>query len=305
MSTSPGQIVILILKIVGLVVILMVLSGIGSTMLPGTGGGTQPASPDATDAGTAAAAAVPSGGFMALILAVMGLQVLALAWLILRSKWRGWCLVATVFVVHFGTGTFLNQIESLVYLGGKLPQGFVAGLFVMGLLTAALFAPIAVAVLGRWRSTPPESWETGRPRPGFGGLSWRVAVAGAIYLALYYLFGYFVAWQSPELRDYYGGSDPGSFLAQMGGIVRSVSWMLPVQFARGLGWAGLGLLVIRSMRGSWWEKGLATAVLFAVPCFYLLLPNPFMPEAVTRLHFVETLPYQLGFGFVLGWLYER
>jgi len=36
---------------------------------------------------------------------------------------------------------------------------------------------------------------------------------------------------------------------------------------------GLGLLVVCMMRGGWWEACLATALLFAVPCLYLLIPT--------------------------------
>jgi len=35
------------------------------------------------------------------------------------------------------------------------------------------------------------------------------------YLVIYFTFGYFIAWKNAAVRAYYGGSDPGSFLAQM------------------------------------------------------------------------------------------
>ena len=60
---------------------------------------------------------------------VMLLQTVPLTYAIVRSKWSGWRLTAAVFVVFFGTVTFLNQIESLVYLGGRLPDGMLEGLF--------------------------------------------------------------------------------------------------------------------------------------------------------------------------------
>ncbi len=300
MTRKLKQGVILVAKVIALTVVLMILSAIGSKFLPATAAGGEAAEPAASQP-----APPPSGGFMALILTVLLVQVVALAVPIVRSRWSGWGLAATVFVVYFGTVTLLNQIESLVYLEGKMPEGFVAGLVAMGLFTSALFAPIAVLILGRWKPAPsPDRQEALRPGTGLGRWAWRVPAAAAIYLALYYIFGYYVAWQSPELRAYYGGTDPGSFFLQMGGIVRTLPWMLAVQFARGLGWVVLGLLVIRSMRGPWWQGGLATALIFAVPSFYLLLPNPIMPEAVTRLHFIETLPYQLLFGFFLGWFFR-
>ena len=140
-----------------------------------------------------------------------------------------------------------------------------------------------------------------RPALRLGRWGWRVAAAGLVYLCLYYLFGYYIPWQNPEIRAYYGGTDPGSLLAQMKTVAQGTPWMIPFQFVRGVLWVLLGLLVVRSMRGPWWHAGLATAILFSVPALYLLFPNPVMPDFVRMTHLVETLPYQFLFGWFLAW----
>jgi hypothetical protein len=286
-------------KILALAVILMLINGQASLLLPGV--------PAAGSAGESAAApAPPSGSFMALVAAVMLLQTIALAYPIVRSRWHGWRLALAVFVLYFGTVTFLSQIESLVYLDGKMPEGMLPALFAMGLVTAFVFSPLAVLVLGRWRrkSVP-------GPRQRFrlpeSAAEWwcKAAIGGLVFVALYYLFGYYVAWQNPELRAYYGGEDPGSFLAQMRGIVVATPWMLPFQFVRGLAWVGLAVLVLRIMGGHRWEGGLAVALLFTVPVVYLLFPNPMMPDEIRLTHLVETAPYQFLFGWFIVWLLAR
>jgi len=295
MSASARQLV-LVAKIILLTLILTAVSGIGSQMLPAL----QEAGQGATAADPGPPSTPPGGSFLALVLFLMLLQTLALAYPILRSRWTGWRLVLTILVVFFGTATLMGQIESAVYLGEKLPAGMLSGLFAMGLLNAVVFAPIAVLVLGRWK------------RPASAGVAasqgawpvrwiWQVPVAGAVYLALYYLFGYYVAWKNPAVRDYYGGVDPGSFFAQIGSIIRAVPWMIPLQFGRGMLWVLLALPVIRLMRGPWWEAGLALAMLFTVPSIFLLLPNPMMPDAVRTAHLIETVPYQFLFGWFVAW----
>lgn len=287
---------ILVGKIVGLTVALIVIQGVGSTLLP--------AMEPVGEAAEAAAAAQQSPGFLGLVLLVGLLQTSALAYVVVRSRWRGWALTLAVFVVYFGTATFMGQIESVVYLGDKMPGGMQSGLFLMGLFTAAVFAPLLVLTLGRWRGAAAAGAE---PSPRWamsaGSWAWRLAVGAAVMLALYYLFGYYVAWKNPELRDYYGGSDPGSFLAQMRSVVDGAAWMVPFQYLRGLLWVLLALPVIRVMRGGWWEAGLAVALLFTVPSLYLLLPNPLMPEVVRLTHLVETVPYQFLFGWFVVWLF--
>ena len=289
---------LLILKILALAVVLMMINGFAVRFLPST------AEPG-TASEVSAPASPPSGSFMAIVITAMFLQTIALAYPIVRSKWHGWKLVLSLFILYFGTVTFMSQIESLVYRV-KMPEGMLAGLFAMGALAAAVFAPIAVLVLGKWKAPATDTEPSHRHEPSLAGeWAWKIAVGGFVFLSLYYLFGYFVAWQIPAVRDYYGGTDPGSFLAQMNSVAQGTPWMIPFQYLRGLMWVGLAVLVIRMMKGAWWEAGLAAALLFAVPSLYLLFPNPLMPEPVRMGHLIETLPYQFLFGWFAAWLFCR
>jgi hypothetical protein len=294
---------ILLVKVVLLAVVLMIINGIGSRFLP---------TPEAEGAGQISEAVVesapapPSGSFMALVLIVMLLQTVALAYPVMRSKWSGWKLTLAVFLLYFGTVTFMSQMESLVYLGDKMPNGMLLGLFAMGLFNAAVFSPVVVLILGKWKAEAAASATSGHREPRSAGeWAWKTAVGGLVFLSLYYLFGYFVAWKNPLLRDFYGGTDPGSFFAQMSSIVESTPWMLPFQYLRSLLWVALAVLVIRMMIGSWWQVALAVSLLFTVPAIYLLFPNPMMPDAVRMAHLVETAPYQFLFGWFVVWLFSR
>jgi hypothetical protein len=292
---KPGTNIILVGKLVLLTFLLLIISGVGSNFIPGT---AMEAGGDAAVAGSASAAQV--GVSLPVLLAIFFCQVVALSVPILRSRWRGWLLAATIFTVYFGTVSFMSLIEAAVYLDNKMPQGMVQGLFLMGLVTAAVFSPIAVWILGKWKAAPGSGDATGA-RLDLGPWAWKVLFAGLLFLVLYYVFGYYIAWQDPDLRAYYGGTDPGSFVAQMVSVMQATPWMVPLQFLRGLLWVGFGLLIIQSMRGSWWEAGLATSLLFAVPALYLLFPNPVMPDFPRMTHLVETLPYQFLFGWFLAW----
>jgi hypothetical protein len=81
--------------------------------------------------------------------------------------------------------------------------------------------------------------------------------------------------------------------------------MFPLQALRAMLWAAFTLPVIRMHRGQPWEVSLAAALLFAVWSVQLLLPNPYMPEAVARTHLVETLLSNFIFGCIVGWLLSR
>lgn len=293
-AVNPKTAVALALRVLLLTVVLMILFAVGGYLfVPKT-----QASPGAA----AAVAPQPPGQLLALALFVFFVQTIALAYPIVRSRWGGWRLVATVFAVFYGTGTVTSQIESAVYLGGRMPAGMLAGLFLMGAFTAAIFSPLAVLVLGkRSAETAPEEKNLRLVMPA-GKWIWKLAVVALVYVVFYYTFGYFIAWQNPALRAYYGGEDPGSFFAQMAMVLRGTPWMVPLQLLRALLWAALALPVIRMMKGAWWEAGLAVALLFTVPALYLLFPNPLMPETVRLTHLIETAPYQFIFGWIVVWL---
>lgn len=286
-------------KIAVLTIVLIVVQGIGAQFMPGTG------EPGAVAEGAAATdqAPEPAPGFMALILSIGLLQTIALAYPVLRSRWHGWRLVLTTFLLFFGTVTFMSQIELLVYLENRWAPGMLSGLFLMGLFNAVVFSPIVVLTLGEWKV---DTGHVEEPRARVSGTTWtwKIAVGSTVYLACYYLFGYYVAWKSAAVRDYYGGTDPGTFLGQMTKIMQDSPGMIPLQWFRGLLWVLLALLVIRMMKGRWWEAGIATSLLFAMPAFYLLYPNPLMPHEVRMVHLAETLPYQLLFGWFAAWLFR-
>jgi hypothetical protein len=285
---TKRQMILLSGQMVVLTILLLIIMGIGSQFIPATPeSGEQP---------------VP---FLGLVLCLQFLQTIALSYVVIRARWSGLRLMVGIFVLYFCTTTALSQIESIIYLEGQMAPGMQTGIILMGLFAAAVFSPILVITLSRWRHVFPDNAGAHLPLMSDRSLKWKVPLGGAIYLAFYYLFGYYIAWKSPELRDYYGGVDPGSFLAQMKSIVADTPWMIPFQFLRGLCWALLALLGVRMMRGAWWEAGLALSLVFTVPSLFLLMPNPIMPEAIRMVHLVETVPYQLLYGWLAAFLFGR
>ena len=140
MNVKKSLLVLLVLG--ALTILLIVLSAIGSMALP-------PMGSEAAVNGAETSVTQPP---LSLVLAVMFAQVVVLAVPILGSRWHGWRLAATIFVVYYGTVTVLSQIESLIYLDGRMPGGLVPALFVMGAFVALLFSPLAVLALGRWKN---------------------------------------------------------------------------------------------------------------------------------------------------------
>lgn len=236
------------------------------------------------------------------LLAVCLLQTIVLTHLILRSRWTGWRLAAAVFFVFYGVTTFMPQIESAVFLT-HLPSGTLPRLFLMGALIAAPFSVLSVFILGKRRAETVDPVPNSRLVMPPSEWTWKLVVIAVAYLILYFTFGYFIAWRSPAVREYYGGIDEGGFVGQMGRVLRNTPWLLPFQIARAMCWVALALPVIRMLKGQWPETALAIGLLFAVVMNApLLLLNPYMPEPVRMAHLVETASSNLIFGVFIGWL---
>ena len=234
-----------------------------------------------------------AGTTLIALLVVSLLNAAVWTYVIRRSGWTGWKLVLTVFLVFYGANTLMPQIET-AYFVTRLPPGMLPRLFLAGLIIAAVFAPLAVLILGKTR---PESQIT-RLKILAGGWPGKLALIVIAYVFLYFTFGYFVAWRSPAVRAYYGGSDPDSFIAHIASLLRSEPMLFLLQAVRALLWTAIAMPVIKMTKGAWWESGLAVALLFAVVNSQLLIPNPLMPAEVRMAHLLETTTSN----FIFGWL---
>ena len=260
----------LALKILALTVLMFALFALAAGVVEQPGGAGQSAEEQAQAA--------------QMLWVVCLLNTSVLAYIILRSRWPGWRLMAAIFLVFYGVMTFMGQIESAVFLT-KLPAGMLPRLFLMGVLIAAPFSVLAVLILGKWRAKSQGHEAHAKPAMAFSAWAWKIALLTLAYVVLYFTFGYFIAWQSPAVRAYYDGVDEGSFFANMRTVLHEQAWLPPFQLLRALMWIGLAWLVVRMMRVERWEAALAVGLLFAVVMnTQLLLPNPFMPEAVRMAH---------------------
>lgn len=245
-------------------------------------------------------ATAPSNTLLSLLIFCLSAGIV-LSYLILRSTWHGWLLAAAMFVGMYGIMTVTSQIESVAFLSSKLGPGMLRAIFLQGAIATALFAPLAVLVLGKWRATTPVVVSPAA-RMGPASAAWRIILLVLAFVFLYMFFGYYVASQNPEVRKYYGGPDWPTFLAALKGNWQNSRWIYPLQLFRALLYIAFVYPLLRMLRAARWESALASALFLACWTTGLLLPNPLMPASVAHSHFWETLGFSLIFGTLLGWL---
>jgi hypothetical protein len=225
-----------------------------------------------------------------------------LSYLILRSRWHGWMLLGAIFVSMYGISTVASQLDSIAFLSNKLPQGMIRAIFVQGAIAAALFAPLAVLVLGKWRVASVRAPVSPAAPLKLASTLLRLAILVAAFVFLYMFFGYYVAWKNPELQRYYGGPELATFWTALRHNWTSSPWIYGLTAFRALLYIACLYPLVRMLHTTRWESALAAALFSACWTTILLLPNPLMPASVARSHFWETLGFSLVFGALAGWL---
>ena len=204
-------------------------------------------------------------------------------------------MFATI-LVFWGMQTFMTQIETW-YFREAMPQvdnAELVNLFIRPLITALTFIPIATWILkkGEPKENPLQlnllsKWKT-------------IGLLSVMYVIIYFVFGYYIAWQFEEVRVFYSGTPvkPG-FIDQLLQTIDQKNLIIPFQLLRGLLWVGVGLPLLY-LKGSNAEKITASVLLYALPSIQLIIENPFMPEGVRIAHLLEVSSSNALFGLLIG-----
>ena len=183
--------------------------------------------------------------------------------------------------------------EGVLWVGGFL-AGFVIG--------------VSLGLVYTWVIDPPPVTATSPAALNPADKEIYTVLIAAAYVTLYWLAGYYIAWQNPELRAFYGA--PGEiipFWTHTLATLRDGSNLFPFQFLRGLLWMLCTLPIIRGSKVNAWWTALLVGLLFSVPQNVgHILANPLMPIASVRLsHMIETASSTFIFGTLVVWLLHR
>ena len=138
------------------------------------------------------------------------INVLLVVGLILTSRWNGWKLALALAFAYYGAVTFLTQIEALYFMFNiTVDLKILPRLFIMGLPIAFVYVPLAVLILGKWKTKTNVKSTSALIMPA-RQLIWKLIFIAGVYVVLYWCAGYFIAWQNPDLRAFYGS--PGAIV---------------------------------------------------------------------------------------------
>jgi hypothetical protein len=235
------------------------------------------------------AAASDSSQSMGTLVLVRFILALIFAFILEKTCLRGFRLMGLMIWVVFGITTFMTQLETLIF-GSAFPALSTNDVYLLvlnALVEDMMFVPFAVLIMGKWKSND----QAMQPLFQKSHLV-SAAILAVIYPILYFFFGYFVAWQSSAVREFYATTT----------ITTAQPLLTFIQIGRGFLWviAGLPLLVLFEKRI---DKNITSVLCYGLfPSIGLFFPNPLMPEPVRMAHFVELTISMAIFGLLFGWL---
>ena len=229
---------------------------------------------------------------------------MAFAYYLYYSKVRGAKLFLNIFLIYFGINTFLPQLETWYFSGAfNFLESSIGKIVLMGLITALLFSILATVI---WRKKKESTLLVDTQQLAFKKWLKPTLLIAISYVVIYFLFGYFIAWQSPAVRQFYSGStELLPFWEHFVGLITDNPLIYLFQFFRGIIWAALAFLIWQTVHLSVPKKMGLTGILFCISAALLLMPNPFMPADVRWSHFVETLSSNFIFGILAAWIIHQ
>jgi len=248
----------------------------------------------------------PEAGFLSMPLAMLlnGLVNGAiLLWASRRSSFKRLALFGQLLALSFGAQVLQTQVETgyFLYAFPLLQGNFeLYRLILRGLITSVIFVLLVMLITGRFSRKPaPASNFSVNTDLAIKHSAW----LAVIYFALYLWFGYYVAWQSQELRMFYDGTtELKSFVAQWLTTFMSKPEIPVFQYFRGILWILCLVPLFKGFSGKRVElivfSGLALALL---PTAQLAFPNPLMPAGVSLAHFWEVSISTGVFGALCAW----
>jgi hypothetical protein len=228
--------------------------------------------------------------FMAWMLLTNAVTIAALSVVAVRAEWRGWRLGFSVALIPLAV-VVINGIEGIAFLK-NLPIEW-PRIFLTSAITALLSAPVWMLLFGSRHDTPAEHFHPIASKP-LGERAWKLVASDLTYLLLYFAAGILIF---PYVRSFYATQ-----------TLPSTGTIVGLQLlVRGPLFILLCLLLTRMLGMPRLSGALAVGLLFTVLSGIapLLMPNPYLPDAVRWVHFCEVVSENFIFGAMVAWLWGQ
>ena len=213
-------------------------------------------------------------------------------------SWRGIKRIIGIIAVIFSVTSFMTQIETL-FFGTAFTVLSKADIVFIMLATLPSIIMVTLLSIKFFGEKGPAVKENVKIR--FSKIIYRIIIAGVVYAVIYFLFGYFVAWQFEEVRLFYSGStENAGFIGQLVNNFQNNAIIYPFQFIRGMLFAICVLPLLYMLREKKAAFIISVCLVYLCTAIVLIIPNVLFPDTVRWAHFIEMFSSMLLFGAITG-----
>jgi hypothetical protein len=235
------------------------------------------------------------GGMLFIFLSAVW-SCFTILFIIRNTNWGGTKLFVNILLMMFFVQYFMTQIETFFF--GK---AFIVltKLDIFFIMLAGLF-PLLATIALMIKFFQNKNVVAEKTKTDIKSILTRLGVIGVIYLFVYMIFGYFVAWQFQELRIFYSGtSERLSFFGHMADTIKTNPIIFPFQIIRGILF-GVFVLPLRDMISKKTTFIASVCLAYLCTAVQLIIPNVLFPDAVRIAHLIEMSSSMLLFGIIVG-----
>lgn len=240
---------------------------------------------------------VPDNSFGLLCMFITpALVCFTIYYIIKHARFGGKKLFIHIVFVLFFIQLFLVQIETL-YFGYAFPA--LTNLDIVFIMLAGL-CPLLATVPLMIKFFQNKNSVIEKQHIDITRTLKKLGIIGIIYLCVYMIFGYVVAWQFEELRIFYSGSaEKLNFWGQMLNNAKTDPFIFPFQIIRGILFGAFVLPLTYMFKT---KKAFITAIslIYVYLGVVLISPNVLFPDTVRIAHFLECTTSMLLFGKIAG-----
>ena len=269
------------------------LSIIVYTIIFMLGNAILPFSPEFRELGTL-------GDFMLLFILINSAWVCFTIYFIIKhTQFYGIKLFVNLLFVMFFTQCFMTQIETLFFSHAFPVLTKLDIVFVMfaSLLPLLATIPLLIKFFQNKNTTVENTMFYTR------SIVLKLGIIGVIYLFVYMVFGYFVAWQFDELRIFYTGSaEKLGFFGQLLNNLEANPVIYPFQILRGILFGFFTLPLVKMITKSKFIFVTSVCLVYLCTAVMLIIPNVLFPDIVRIGHLIEMISSMLLFGIITGFI---
>lgn len=210
-------------------------------------------------------------------------------------------LISSLIFVYFTIYCFMTQIET-IFFGEAFEvlsknDGWIIMIANMIPLIVIIPLTLKIAKENYPKSNPPLNIK-------ISAILLRVVFLSVVYTMIYFLFGYYIAWQFPDLRVFYTGStEKQTFIQKMTANFQHTT-IIPFQLLRGFLFSVFILPIVFIFQNKSRTLLISLVLIYLSTSIVLIIPNFLFPDTVRWAHFIEMMTSMSLFALIT-WLVWR